>query len=82
MARTVQTTRIDRIGSQLASLHPGRALLSLVAGVLWLIGFVVGLLLRVALTVLWTIPAWCYVALRLGVRDALGDRPRFRRNQQ
>jgi hypothetical protein len=69
-----EVTRVDRIGSQVSSLHPGRALLSGVAGALWLIGFVVGLVLLVFRTVLWTIPAWCFIAVRLGMSDAL--RPR------
>jgi hypothetical protein len=77
--RPLQLPRIDRIGGQVSSLHPGRALLSLPAGVLWLIGFIVGLVLLLARTVLWTIPAWCYVAVRLGAQDAL--RSRSGRNQ-
>jgi hypothetical protein len=69
-----QATRIDRIGSQVSSLRPGRAILSAVAGLLWLVGVAIGLLLLLIRTVLWTIPVWCYVAIRLGTADAL--RPR------
>lgn len=82
MTRAAQPARIDRIGLQVSRLHPGRALLSLIAGVLWLAGFVAGLLLLLVITVLWTIPAWCVVAVRLGAHDALSDRTPFRRNNQ
>lgn len=68
------TARVDRIGSQVSTLRPGRLLLSAVAGALWLIGFLVGLILLVLRTVLWTIPAWCFVAVRLGMVDALQPR--------
>jgi hypothetical protein len=76
----IGTGRVDRIGSQMSTLHPGRVALSGIAGTLWLLGFLLGLVLLVLRTVLWTIPAWAFIAVRLGAQDAL--RPRSGRAER
>lgn len=59
---------VDRITRQARDVHAGRALLTLIAGAFYVVGWVV---FKVA-AVLWLALAWCAVATREGWRQARG----------
>jgi hypothetical protein len=72
----VTTTLLDRvpvdaITEQARAAKPGRAALTVIAGVLFGAGWVV----YKAFAVLWLALSWCFTAARLGWREAHGNQP-------
>ena len=64
----------DRISEQARSIHPAETLKRVALSPFWVIGAVIG----AALATLWAIYRWVAAAIRVGVRDAIGDNlPRF-----
>lgn len=61
---------VDRITAQARTVHAGRVLLTLIAGALYLAGWVA----FKVVAVLWLAMAWCAVATREGWRSAHGVR--------
>lgn len=58
---------LDRINAEAREIHPGRALLSGVASVLYAVGWLARKSLLAA--------GWCAACIRLGWRDAAPQRP-------
>jgi len=61
--------RVDRISAEAREVHFGRVLLTIVAAVLFGIGWVAYKVCRTALLAL----AWCAVAVKVGWQDARAD---------
>ena len=59
----------DRISEQARSIHPAETLKRVALSPFWVIGAVIG----AALATLWAIYRWVAAAIRVGVRDAIGD---------
>jgi hypothetical protein len=57
---------VDRITAEAREAHPGRALLTLIAGVLYGLGW----LAAKTVAVLWLAVAWSFAAVKVGWQDA------------
>jgi len=77
MAFALGQVPVDRITAEAREVRFGRTVLTLVAGILFAIGWTAGkavLMLAVVGKVLWFALAWCGAALRLGWRQARSPR--------
>jgi uncharacterized membrane protein YdjX (TVP38/TMEM64 family) len=62
---------VDEISTRAREARPGRVALTVIAGVLFGVGWVAAK----TLGVVWLGVAWCFTAARLGWRDARGNQP-------
>lgn len=58
--------RLERINAEARDIHPGRTLLTIIAAVLYGIGWIA----RKTFVVLWLILTWSWTAIRLGWQEA------------
>lgn len=66
MTAVLERVPVDRIGAEARDIHPGRTLLTIIAGVLYGLGW----LAAKTLAVLWLAAAWSLAAVKVGWADA------------
>lgn len=68
MTALLERVPVDRITAEAREIHPGRALLTVIAAVLYGIGWVAAK----TVAVVWLAVAWSYAAVKVGWSDARG----------
>ncbi|MFW6033982.1 MAG: hypothetical protein ACOC9R_02500 [bacterium] len=66
MSTLLERVPVERITAEARELHPGRTLLTLIAGLLYLIGWLVGKIF----TVVWVAVTWSFAAVKVGFVEA------------
>jgi hypothetical protein len=66
MTAVLERVPVDRITAEARATHPGRALLTLIAGVLYGLGW----LAAKTVAVVWLALAWSFAAVKVGWQDA------------
>lgn len=78
MQQLAERFDVDRISAEARQVELGRSLLTILAAVLYALGW----LLAKVVIVLWLIVAWTFTAIRLGWRDAWATHARERVRRQ
>lgn len=66
MTAVLERVPVDRITAEARQIHPGRTLLTVIAGVLYGLGWLAAKTLAVA----WLAVAWSFAAVKVGWSDA------------